>query len=299
MGWRTVADARDYSRARGSAYVVLVMLAERAPDETRVARPGLKLLAIESRVDRSTVQRALSKLEELGEIEAVAYRSGGHGKATEWAILVGPEMYETTIAEEQGLRSATPAKGGTSHNKGGTSHEKGRTLPPQPERTEDEPNDGSPKGSHPDLLGALKESLSPARDDEEVFEFWRRVFGRDGKTKFTPGRRRAVRARLAEGYGVDRLKRAILGCAGSRFHVENGHTDLTLICRNGEKVEAFESRPEPPNGLAIGVAGAPNGPAPQRRENDGVPEISLDGGQTWESDYDEVLRRRSERGSRG
>jgi hypothetical protein len=79
----------------------------------------------------------------------------------------------------------------------------------------------------------------------DVFEFWKNTFNRNGRTKLTEGRRRALRARLREGYEADRIKRAILGCAGSDFHVSNGHTDLTLICRNGEKLERFESMPVP------------------------------------------------------
>lgn len=77
----------------------------------------------------------------------------------------------------------------------------------------------------------------------EIFDFWRSTFGKNGTTKLTEGRRRAIRARLRQGYTVERIKRAIQGCAGSEFHVQGGHTDLTLICRNGEKLEAFEARP--------------------------------------------------------
>lgn len=98
MGWRTVADVRDYSNARGSAYTVLVMLSERAPDETRIAHPGIDLLARDSRVSRSTCQRALQQLEEMGEIEAVAFREGGRGKATEWAVLV-KQPQDDTLSE--------------------------------------------------------------------------------------------------------------------------------------------------------------------------------------------------------
>lgn len=287
MGWRNVANVRDYSRATGSAYTVAIMLAERAPDETRIARPGLKQLALDARSTRSTVQRALKVLEELGEFEAVAHRDGGRGKATEWLVLVGPEMYETKYGEEEGSQSATPPERVSPRTERASSRtERVAPVLPLPEGTEEQPN-SSPTGSPSDRL---------AEQAQEIFEFWARVFGKGAGTKFTPGRRKAVLARLKEGYTVERLKRAILGCAGSEFHVKGGHTDLTLICRNGEKVEQFEARPEPPNGLAVGVAGGPNGPEPQRRDNDGVPEISLDGGATWETDYDEAIRRRSERG---
>ena len=91
MGWRTVADVRDHSQAKGTAYTVALMLAERAPDETRIARPGLKRLAADARTSRSTVQRALRWLEDRGEIIPRAHRQGGRGNATEWYIAVGVE----------------------------------------------------------------------------------------------------------------------------------------------------------------------------------------------------------------
>lgn len=126
MGWRTVADVRDYSQANGSPYTVLVMLAERAPDETRIAHPGINLLAHDSRVSRSTCQRALKTLEELGEIRAVSYREGGRGMATDWEILVGSEKgsQNGTVSErvssttkrvsttaQKGVTGDTPTKG--------------------------------------------------------------------------------------------------------------------------------------------------------------------------------------------
>jgi hypothetical protein len=35
------------------------------------------------------------------------------------------------------------------------------------------------------------------------------------------------------------ILRAIDGCAASEFHTTGGYDDLTLICRNGSKLEAF------------------------------------------------------------
>lgn len=283
MGWRTVADVRDYSRATGSAYTVLVMLAERAPDETRTAHPGLKQLALDARTSRSTVQRALDGLEEeLKEIEAVAHRQGGRGKATEWRILTGPEMYPTTWAEEKESQDATDTERVSSEGERVASGAERVSSDPVKGRTGDTPKKGTdlepeePKGLLPD----------PA---DEVFEFWRTTFGRNGNVRFTPERRRAVKARLKD-YSVDDLKRAVLGCAGSQFHRDGGHTDLTLICRNGSKVEQFRELP-PPMG-ATGSDGKPLGPEPERRIEQGVPQLRYPGGE-WETDYDAVMEARS------
>lgn len=93
--------------------------------------------------------------------------------------------------------------------------------------------------------GAPSATDSTADDVAEVFALWLDVMGKNANTKLTANRRRAVRARLKEGYSVDQLKRAVRGCAMSPFHMGDNdskkqYNDLTLICRNGEKVESFE-----------------------------------------------------------
>lgn len=75
--------------------------------------------------------------------------------------------------------------------------------------------------------------------EQRLFELWRDATGRDeSRTKFTDGRRRSLRARLKE-YSAEEIAQAIRNCAADDWHVENGHTDLSLICRNGEKLERF------------------------------------------------------------
>lgn len=79
----------------------------------------------------------------------------------------------------------------------------------------------------------------------QVFDHWMKATGRKrGKAQLTPGRARAISARLKEGYTVKQLCEAVDGCAGSAWHQgENDNNrrydDLTLICRSGEKVEGF------------------------------------------------------------
>jgi hypothetical protein len=48
--------------------------------------PGVRLLAEKTSDSERNVRRLLSKLEELELIHSVAYRTGGHGKATHWVI---------------------------------------------------------------------------------------------------------------------------------------------------------------------------------------------------------------------
>lgn len=98
------------------------------------------------------------------------------------------------------------------------------------------------------IEGGTKPAKAPTEEvttqvEIEIFEYWRTVFGKT-RAKFGPDRRRVVRARLREGYTPADIRRAIDGCKASDFHsgVNEGGTeynDLTLICRNGSKLERF------------------------------------------------------------
>lgn len=73
-----------------------------------------------------------------------------------------------------------------------------------------------------------------------VFSYWRQATGH-ARAKLTPERHRAVAARLGQGYTEADIRRAIDGCVASDFHAGR-HDDLTLICRNGSKLESFIAR---------------------------------------------------------
>ncbi len=82
--------------------------------------------------------------------------------------------------------------------------------------------------------------------EADLFAYWQRAFGK-AKAKLTPERRRVLRARLREGYSPADIRRAIDGCKASEFHSGDNdrgteYNDLTLICRNGTKLEAFRDR---------------------------------------------------------
>lgn len=100
-----------------------------------------------------------------------------------------------------------------------------------------------------DALPTIGERHLESTDVRRAFDRWLNVMGKNPKTtKLTPERRRAIQARLKEGYTVDRIMRAIDGCANSDFHMARGEhqhgrrfNDLTLICRSGSKIEEFEA----------------------------------------------------------
>lgn len=86
----------------------------------------------------------------------------------------------------------------------------------------------------------------------ELFGYWQERCGHQ-KAKATPERLRAIRARLRDGYTPDQIRRAVDGAAVGAYVDDRGkrHDDLTLICRNGSKLEDFIARasakaPPPP-----------------------------------------------------
>lgn len=78
-----------------------------------------------------------------------------------------------------------------------------------------------------------------------VFAHWQKVMDHP-TAKLIKVREKAIAARLKEGYTVEQITAAIDGCRRSKFHMgENDsgivYDDLTLICRNGAKLEFFIS----------------------------------------------------------
>ena len=95
----------------------------------------------------------------------------------------------------------------------------------------------------------------------EVFDHWVKVMEKP-KALLGKDRKKAIEARLNEGYSVEDLKKAIDGCRSSAFHMgENErstvYNDLELICRNGRKVEQFIARLQRHGGIRY-VGGKPS-----------------------------------------
>jgi hypothetical protein len=77
----------------------------------------------------------------------------------------------------------------------------------------------------------------------EIFDHWQQVMKKP-QARLIRDRSRAIAGRLREGYSVAEIKSAIDGCRISPFHMGendagNVYNDLTLICRNGAKLEQF------------------------------------------------------------
>lgn len=91
-----------------------------------------------------------------------------------------------------------------------------------------------------------KQSLSTASTApavRAVFAYWQTALKKPG-AKLDGKRRKAIAARLADGYTVEELQRAIDGCRRSLWHQganERGrrYVDLELICRDAAHVDHF------------------------------------------------------------
>ena len=88
---------------------------------------------------------------------------------------------------------------------------------------------------------AIKPAIKPER---AVFEFWIKTMKKKPKTVFGDKRRSSVTSRLEDGYTVDQLKTAILGCSITPHNCgdndrQTPYQDLELICRNETKVDQF------------------------------------------------------------
>lgn len=78
---------------------------------------------------------------------------------------------------------------------------------------------------------------------DEVFDFWREQLS-NARSRLDDKRRKAILARFRDGYTVEDLQLAVMGCKASEFH--NGANDrgrryvsIELICRDADHVDSF------------------------------------------------------------
>lgn len=96
----------------------------------------------------------------------------------------------------------------------------------------------------PDATSTEKVSRSRTAQAVEIFNYWKREHRKNGQTVFDAKRKRAVEARLKDGYTVDFIKQAIRGikldpyCSGSNPD-QKIYDGLALICRDAEHLEKY------------------------------------------------------------
>ncbi|OQA61448.1 MAG: hypothetical protein BWY41_00128 [Candidatus Atribacteria bacterium ADurb.Bin276] len=85
-----------------------------------------------------------------------------------------------------------------------------------------------------------------------IFAYWQEICGHP-KAILDKKREKAIRARLEEGYSLERILAAIRGIRGSPHHMgkNENHTvydDIELICRDGKQVDKFADLEEKTHG---------------------------------------------------
>lgn len=206
---------------------VLVAYADNA-DRHGKCWPEKSEIVDKTGLSRATVYRAIATLQTLGYLKETVDEKG---RECVFLTLSHPETDRLTVrqppshCETESSHSETrPSHSETPYIEEPSRTVKNRKTPPHP-----------PRGESAVI--------------EDLFDFWKSQTSRNGQTRLTPNRRKAIAARLAEGYDPELIRRAIAGAAASPWHRgENDRRrrfdDLTLICRSGEKLEAFaEMRP--------------------------------------------------------
>lgn len=120
--------------------------------------------------------------------------------------------------------------------------------------------DADPAGQ--DATDGKVAALAAAR---RLIAYWQQQCSHPS-AKATPERLAKLGARLRDGYTEAEIRKAIDGAAAAAFTNDDGHKfdDLTLICRNGSKLEDFIARGEKATGAIVVEASATGGTVEER-----------------------------------
>jgi len=112
MSIRCIDRVFKHSKARGSALLLLLAIADYANDAGTGAFPSVATLAKKTRMDRRHVQRARHKLQDMGELW-VGYGASGY-KTNTYTILVGGDTCTAPLRQiDQGGGDTCTAPGAT------------------------------------------------------------------------------------------------------------------------------------------------------------------------------------------
>lgn len=251
-----------------AAKFVLVVMANHADGDTWEAWPSIASLADATGQDRKTVMAGIKRLIELGFISDTGTRKGSTKQVPIY------KLNETEIGTVKESQKRDSTKNGTvpefPSNSTVFPHEQYQnslvTVPKTGHGTINKPSiepKENPKTSAQDGSPILElvECKPPVlrktdrRDDTlSVFEYWQKKLGHES-CKLDAKRVKAIKGRLADGYTVAELCRAVDGCGLSPYHQGKNDTntvydDIELICRDGPKVDNFRKIAErgPPTG---------------------------------------------------
>jgi hypothetical protein len=127
----------------------------------------------------------------------------------------------------------------------------GVSLRKKEEGESERPTEGGSAGSSP--VAALPpknlvdsaESTSQAARVRRLYELYKEIHGKNGRFVLSPSRRKGIVGRIKEGRTDEEFARAFRGVLRSGFHVDGGHTDLELVCRDAPHFDRFLAMSEP------------------------------------------------------
>ena len=233
MSVRLMADVFEFSEARGTDRMVLLAIADEADDDGKGGYPGFDLLAHKCRLPRTTVRRAVDRLEELGELRVFRPVQRGRGHYT---------TYEVTIAEKRArvaLSGNGPDRAETGHN--------------GPDRADEVPLTSTTNGH------AVRGTQDASKTLSAFDRFW-------DVYPLHVGRQDALRAWAKIPKGVD--PEAVIAGAERYRDDKNRKPDFTKHPGPWLRAGRWEDDPLPPSGIATnGHAPPPHVsiPAAQRR----------------------------------
>lgn len=205
---------------------------------------GFRSLARKAFTDRETVRRVVEHGAEIGLFDGLRILDDGRRFELWCSGWAADARRGTAAVKKADQRAGKEEPAGTSPSSGGLVPSEGDMSPCVPLTR---PEQTKPETPNPNVE---PDDSTVAR---ELFEHWQTVCGHP-QAKPTPERLKAIRSRLRDGYTAEQVRAAIDGAAVGAFVDDKGkrHDDLTLICRNGSKLEDFigrvNTRPRPADG---------------------------------------------------
>lgn len=133
MSFRTVEAVLERSRSRGSARMVLVVIAECANHDGSEAWPAVETIAHRAGISRASVFRQIKALTELGELEVES--KGGRSGCNRYRVTVQEASEEGSQVETVSDRDSLSSETGPSHSRSETVSR----VRPEPSGTTQEP----------------------------------------------------------------------------------------------------------------------------------------------------------------
>lgn len=218
----TLMDTRMSWEAKG----VLMYLLEK-PDNWVVSPVHLAKVG---QSGKNRIYRILKELETFGYCRKVPMRDEATKQFSKWEYFI----YEQPLTEirEMALEPLTQ-----------------KPLPEKPQMAI------GPLVSTNKIINTKREVITTMSTEADyavtLFDYWVSVMDKNrASTKLTPKRKKALNARLKDGYAVNQIKTAIDNCRADAWSMgandrNTAFNDIELICRTGEKLESFISKQAP------------------------------------------------------